>query len=71
MLVAEVRALNARLDAQTAEIKGLRDDQKKHTGATIQATFESNAIAAKTVVAGVEKSAKQSVWTNESKAELA
>ncbi|WP_308921756.1 hypothetical protein [Janthinobacterium sp. J1-1] len=71
VLVAEVRALNARLDAQTAEIKGLRDDQKKHTGATIQATFESNAIAAKTVVAGVEKSAKQSVWTNESKAELA
>ncbi|OYO29144.1 phage tail length tape measure family protein [Janthinobacterium sp. PC23-8] len=61
-LVAEIRALNSRLDAQTVEIKGLREDQKKQTGATIQATVESNASAAKTVVAGVEKSAKTSAW---------
>ena len=61
-LVAEIRALNARLDAQTAEIKGLRADQDKQTGATIQATFEANASAAKTVVAGVDKSAKASAW---------
>ena len=61
-LVAEIRALNARLDAQTVEIKGLREDQKKQTGATIQATVESNASAAKTVVAGVDKSAKTSAW---------
>ena len=61
-LVAEIRALNSRLDAQTVEIKGLREDQKKQTGATIQATVESNASAAKTVVAGVDKSAKTSAW---------
>ena len=61
-LVAEIRALNSRLDAQTVEIKGLREDQKKQTGATIQATVESNASAAKTVVAGVEKSAKTTAW---------
>ena len=61
-LVAEIRALNSRLDAQTVEIKGLREDQKKQTGAAIQATVESNASAARTVVAGVDKSAKESAW---------
>ncbi|KAB0331778.1 tape measure protein [Janthinobacterium sp. PLB04] len=64
-LVAEIRALNARLDAQTVEIKGLRADQAKQTGATIQATVESNAKAAKTVVAGVDKSAKASAWAKQ------
>ena len=61
-LVVEIRALNTRLDAQTAEIKGLRADQAKQTGATIQATVESNDKAAKTVVAGVDKSSKSAVW---------
>src|SRR5450830_74250 len=61
-LVAEIRALNTRLDAQTVEIKGLRADQAKQTGATIQATVESNDKAAKTVVAGVDKSSKSAVW---------
>ncbi|MDN2700353.1 hypothetical protein O0882_29015, partial [Janthinobacterium sp. SUN073] len=61
-LVAEIRALNARLDAQTVEIKGLRADQAKQTGATIQATVESNDKAAKTVVAGVDKASKSAVW---------
>ena len=61
-LVAEIRALNARLDAQTVEIKGLRADQAKQTGAAIQATVESNDKAAKTVVAGVDKSAKAAAW---------
>ncbi|MDN2675639.1 tape measure protein [Janthinobacterium sp. SUN033] len=57
-LVAEIRSLNARLDAQTAEIKGLRADQDKQTGAAIKATVESNAVAARTVVDGVDKSAR-------------
>jgi len=61
-LVAEIRALNARLDAQTVETKGLRADQAKQTGAAIQATVESNDKAAKTVVAGVDKSAKAAAW---------
>ena len=61
-LVAEIRALNTRLDAQTVEIKGLRADQAKQTGATIQATVESNDKAAKTVVAGIDKSTKSAVW---------
>ncbi|MBH1985296.1 MAG: tape measure protein [Burkholderiales bacterium] len=70
-LVAEIRALNARLDAQTVEIKGLRADQAKQTGAAIQATVESNDKAAKTVVAGVDKSAKSSAWANTVKGEYA
>ena len=62
-LVAEVKALRE-------EVKGLRADQVKQTGATIQAVVESNDGAAQTVVAGVEKSAQQSVWAKESKAVL-
>ncbi|WP_312435391.1 hypothetical protein [Janthinobacterium sp.] len=54
-LVAEVKMLRE-------EIKGLRGDQDKQTGAAIRATVESNASAAKVVVAGVDKSAKTSAW---------
>ena len=52
-LVAEIKSLRD-------EVKGLRADQDKQTGATIQATVEANASAAKTVVAGVDKSARAS-----------
>ena len=52
-LVAEFKSLRE-------EVKGLRADQAKQTGAAIQATVESNDKAAKTVVAGVDKSAKAS-----------
>lgn len=54
-LVAEIKSLRE-------EVKGLRADQDKQTGATIQATVDSNASAAMTVVAGVDKSAKASAW---------
>ncbi|MGK5011297.1 hypothetical protein [Janthinobacterium sp. MDB2-8] len=54
-LVAEIKSLRE-------EVKGLRVDQKAQTGATIQATVESNDKAAQTVVAGVDKSAKASAW---------
>jgi hypothetical protein len=64
-LVAEIRALNAKYDAQTLEMKGVRADLAKQTGATIQATVESNDKAAKTVVAGVDKSAKASIWAQQ------
>ncbi|WP_257572561.1 tape measure protein [Janthinobacterium sp. UMAB-56] len=57
-LVAEVKSLRE-------ELKGLRADQKAQTGATIQATVESNDKAAKTVVAGVDKSAKASAWAKQ------
>ncbi|MDO8033577.1 hypothetical protein O3297_09125 [Janthinobacterium sp. SUN128] len=57
-LVAEVKGLRE-------EVKGLRADQAKQTGATIQATVESNDKAAKTVVAGVDKSAKASAWAKQ------
>ena len=50
-LVAEIKSLRE-------EVKGLRADQDKQTGAAIQATVESNAVAAKTVVEGVDKSAR-------------
>ncbi|OBV38050.1 hypothetical protein [Janthinobacterium psychrotolerans] len=54
-LVAEVKMLRE-------EIKGLRGDQGKQTDGLIRATVESNIKAAKTVVAGVEKTAKTSPW---------
>ena len=54
-LVAEVKLLRE-------EIKGLRGDQGKQTDGLIRATVESNVSAAKTVVAGVEKSATTSAW---------
>ncbi|QKY08783.1 hypothetical protein [Janthinobacterium lividum] len=57
-LVAEIKGLRE-------EVKGLRADQAKQTGATIQATAESNDKAAKTVVAGVDKSAKASAWAKQ------
>ena len=57
-LVAEIKGLRE-------EVKGLRADQAKQTGATIQATVESNDKAAQTVVAGVDKSAKASAWAKQ------
>lgn len=63
-LVAEIKSLRE-------EVKGLRADQARQTGATIQATVESNANAAKAVVAGVDKSAKGSAWANTVKGEYA
>ena len=52
-LVAEIKGLRE-------EVKGLRADQDKQTGALIRGTGEANDKAAKTVVAGVEKSTKSS-----------
>ncbi|KQQ31988.1 hypothetical protein ASF61_16770 [Duganella sp. Leaf126] len=56
-LVAEVKALRE-------EVKALRSDQAAQTSAVVKATAESNAKAAGTVVAGVEKSAKASAWAS-------
>ena len=63
-LVAEIKGLRE-------EVKGLRADQDKQTGAMIRGTVESNDKAAKTVVAGVDKSAKSSAWANTVKGEYA
>ncbi|MDN2710598.1 phage tail length tape measure family protein [Janthinobacterium sp. SUN118] len=57
-LVAEIRGLREDNKGMREEIKGLRADQGKQTGAAIQATVESNAVAAKTVVDGIDKSAR-------------
>ncbi|KAB8042549.1 hypothetical protein [Janthinobacterium aquaticum] len=54
-LVAEVKALRE-------ELKGFRGDQVAQTKGLVRATVESNAGAAKTIVAGVEKSAQTSPW---------
>ncbi|TNC78259.1 hypothetical protein FHI69_02895 [Janthinobacterium lividum] len=51
-------ALLAEIKSLREEVKGLRADQDKQTGAAIQATVESNAVAARTVVDGVDKSAR-------------
>jgi len=60
---------NAGSDALVAEIRGLRKDNKvlqekveQQTAVLARVTAESNAKAAGTVVAGVEKSAKATVW---------
>ncbi|WP_219135371.1 phage tail length tape measure family protein [Janthinobacterium sp. UMAB-60] len=63
-LVAEIKRLNEKLDKLNA-------DTNRNAGATIQATVESNDKAAKTVVAGVDKSAKSSAWANTVKGEYA
>ena len=57
-LVAEIKSLRE-------EVKGLRADQDKQTGAAIRATVESNDKAANRVVAGIDKSTKASAWTKQ------
>ncbi|OEZ49212.1 hypothetical protein JAB1_29510 [Janthinobacterium sp. MP5059B] len=70
-LVAEIRGLREDNQAMRVELEGLRADQRAQTGATIQATFESNASAARTVVDGVDKSSRASAWANAVKGEYA
>jgi phage-related minor tail protein len=64
-------ALAAEVNALREEVKGLRADQAAQTSAVVRATTESNAKAAGTVVAGVEKSAKASAWSSTVKGEYA
>lgn len=71
VLVAEIRGLREDNQAMRAELQGLRADQRAQTGATIQATVESNASAARTVVDGVDKSARTASWANAVKGEYA
>ncbi|EZP39379.1 phage tail length tape measure family protein [Janthinobacterium lividum] len=71
VLVAEIRGLREDNQAMRMELEGLRADQRAQTGATIQATFESNANAARTVVDGVDKSSRASAWANAVKGEYA
>ncbi|OBV37726.1 tape measure protein [Janthinobacterium psychrotolerans] len=61
-LVAEIRGLREDNKALQKAVDGLRAEQKDQTGASIRATVESNASAARVVVAGVDKSAKTSAW---------
>ena len=70
-LVAEIRGLREDNQSMLAELEGLRADQRAQTGATIQATVESNASAARTVVEGVDKSSRASSWANAVKGEYA
>ena len=62
VLVAEIRGLREDNKALQKAVDGLRAEQKDQTGASIRATVESNASAARAVVAGVDKSAKTSAW---------
>ena len=71
VLVAEIRGLREDNQAMRAELQGLRADQREQTGATIQATVESNASAARMVVEGVDKSSRASSWANAVKGEYA
>ncbi|MGF6116726.1 hypothetical protein ABIE30_000606 [Janthinobacterium lividum] len=71
VLVAEIRGLREDNQAMRVELEGLRADQRAQTGATIQATFESNASAARTVVDGMDKSSRASAWANAVKGEYA
>ncbi|MFZ4874200.1 phage tail length tape measure family protein [Janthinobacterium sp. Mn2066] len=70
-LVAEIRGLRQDNQAMREELEGLRADQRAQTGATIQATIESNTNAARMVVDGVDQSARASAWANTVKGEYA
>ncbi|WP_312440227.1 tape measure protein [Janthinobacterium sp.] len=70
-LVAEIRGLREDNQAMRVELAGLRADQRVQTGDTIRATIESNASAARTVVEGVDKSARTSSWANTVKGDYA
>ena len=70
-LVAEIRGLREDNQAMRVELAGLRADQRVQTGDTIRATVESNASAARTVVEGVDKSARTSSWANTVKGDYA
>ena len=70
-LVAEIRGLRVDNQAMRVELAGLRADQRVQTGDTIRATVESNASAARTVVEGVDKSARTSAWANTVKGDYA
>jgi hypothetical protein len=52
-LVAEVKSLNAKVDAQNQIIAGLRADQQKQTGDNQVANDKSQQAAAETVVSGL------------------
>jgi len=70
---------NAGSDALVAEIRGLREDNKKlnekidklnadankNANAQIASNFDANKQAAKTVVAGIDKSTKASAWAKQ------
>jgi hypothetical protein len=52
-LVTEIKALNAKLEAQTEEIKGLRADQQKQTGDGIVSNVQVNEAVAEKVTDGL------------------
>ncbi|KQN77822.1 hypothetical protein ASF04_23940 [Duganella sp. Leaf61] len=64
-------AMAAEIKALREEVKGLRADQAKQTGAMIQSNEQANAKAADKVVSGVEKSAQASAWSSTVKGEYA
>lgn len=68
---AGTEVMAAAIKALQEEVKGLRADQAKQTGAMIQSNERANAQAADKVVDGVEKSAKVSAWTSTVKGEYA
>jgi hypothetical protein len=55
-------ALAAEVKALREEVKGLRADQVKQTGALIQSNEQANAKAADKVVAGADATSQKAVW---------
>jgi hypothetical protein len=53
VLVAEIKSLNAKIDAQNQTIEGLRADQQKQTGDGIVSNVTSQQAAADTIVSGL------------------
>ena len=68
---AGTEVMAAAIKALQEEVKGLRADQARQTGAVIQSNEQANAKAADKVVSGVEKSAKASAWSSTVKGEYA
>lgn len=61
---AGTEVMAAAIKALQEEVKGLRADQAKQTGALIQSNEQANAKAADKVVDGVQKSATASAWSS-------
>jgi tape measure domain-containing protein len=61
---AGTEVMAAAIKALQEEVKGLRADQARQTGALIQSNDQANAKAADKVVDGVQKSATASAWAS-------
>lgn len=69
-LTEEIKALNAKLAAQTAVIEGLRADQKKQTGDMIKSNADVTMQAAAAGTEGAKQAYRDAAWAEQSAKEI-